>query len=185
VSAEELSKMIDWKDRATCVLFGDAAGAVIVKKSECNNSFITKIDGGWKNLNIPATTGNCPFRGSSSDNVFLSMNGREIFKFAVSSIVEDIGCILEKNSLSADDISYFVLHQANLRILNFSKQKLNQPDEKFPYNVDKRGNTSSASIPVLLDEMNRSGKLKKGDKIVLSAFGAGLSRGACLVEWCI
>ena len=111
------------------------------------------------------------------------MSGQEIFKFAVSSITTDIRAILKKNSFTVDDISHFILHQANLRIISFAQQRLKLSDEKVPHNVEEYGNTSSASIPLLLDDLNKNGKLEKGAKIVFSAFGAGLSRGVCVIEW--
>ncbi|MBP3360970.1 MAG: ketoacyl-ACP synthase III [Clostridia bacterium] len=183
VCAESLSKLVDWTDRSTCVLFGDGAGAVVLKKSDNKAEIITKIEGGYENLYIPGRMGNSPYAVKKDGSEYLAMNGREIFKFAVSSIVEDIGTVLENNSLSCEDVSYFLLHQANLRIINFSRQRLGQPEEKFPHNVENYGNTSSASIPILLDDLNKQGMLKKDDLIVFSAFGAGLARGTCLIKW--
>lgn len=183
VCAEALSKLVDWNDRSTCVLFGDGAGAAVLKKSDNKSDIITKIEGGYENLFIPGQRGNSPYALRKDGPEYLAMNGQEIFKFAVSSIVEDISTVLEKNKYSCEDVSYFLLHQANLRIINFSRQRLGQPEEKFPHNVENYGNTSSASIPILLDDLNKQGKLKKDDLIVLSAFGAGLARGTCLIKW--
>ena len=182
VCAEHLTKMADWTDRGTCVLFGDGAGAVVVEKSDTMTDFVLDIDGNSEPLNILGYGSNCPY-SEKADRGYLKMSGQEIFKFAVSSITTDIKNILKKNSLTVDDISHFVLHQANMRIISFAQQRLKLSDEKVPHNVEEYGNTSSASIPLVLDDLNKNGKLEKGAKIVLSAFGAGLSRGACVIEW--
>ncbi len=183
VCAEALSRHIDWNDRSTCVLFGDGAGAVVVEKSDSKVDFITKVNGSYEELYIPGEEGNNPYKSKCCDVRYLKMNGREIFKFAVSSIVSDAKELLDKNGMTTDDISFYILHQANLRIINSARQRLKQDEEKFPHNVETHGNTSSASIPMLLDDLNKSGKLKNGMTLMLSAFGAGLSRGACIIKW--
>jgi 3-oxoacyl-[acyl-carrier-protein] synthase-3 len=111
------------------------------------------------------------------------MNGKEVFKSAVSSSLRDMKYVLDKAGITKDDVTYYVLHQANLRIIDFIRSHFNASEEKFPTNVNKYGNTSSVSIPLLLDELNRSGKLRKGDVLVLSAFGAGFTSAACVLEW--
>lgn len=183
VSAESMSRLIDWRDRKTCVLFGDGAGAVVLEKGEGISEIELTVDGAEENLNIPGTFGNFPFEDRPRVESALYMNGKEIYKFAVSSIVRDIEGILYREGMTPDDIAFFLLHQANIRILESAREKLGQSPEKFPYNMDLCGNTSSASIPMLLDKIHREGRLKKGDKIVLSTFGAGLSSGACIIEW--
>ena len=183
ICAEQISKIVDWNDRSTCVLFGDGAGAAVVRKSDTLTDFSLKTDGNSAPLYINGKSGNCPYRTNTPEDEFLKMNGQEIFKFAVSSITSDIRGILKKNDLPDDDISYYVLHQANLRIINFARVRLKLDDEKVPHNVEHYGNTSSASVAIMLDELNKEDKLKKGDKVVLCAFGAGLARAACVFEW--
>ena len=114
----------------------------------------------------------------------MQMDGQAVFKFAVKSVPEVIGEALRLNKLRASDISYYILHQANQRIVEAVAKRLGEPIEKFPMNLSEYGNTSSASIPILLDEMNREGRLKAGQKIVLAGFGAGLTWGAAIVPWC-
>lgn len=111
------------------------------------------------------------------------MDGQEVFKFAVKRVPECIHQVIQESDLSLDDIKYFVLHQANYRIIESVSKRLKQPMDKFPMNMEHYGNTSAASVPILLDEMNRTGKLKTGDRIVLSGFGGGLTWGATLLEW--
>ena len=111
------------------------------------------------------------------------MNGQEVFKFAVKKVPECVNQVLEQSELTLDDVKYFVLHQANYRIVEAVAKRLKQPMEKFPMNMDHFGNTSAASVPLLLDELNQSGKLNRGDKIMMAGFGAGLTWGAALLEW--
>lgn len=182
VSAEAMSRMCDWNDRSTCVLFGDAAAAAVLQKdgSPTGSSFL--VEGNGDLLKVDRSAGNCPYGGGGT-NTYISMNGQEIYIFAVSSIVNRIGEVLKEHRLSPDDIAVYFLHQANMRILQSARQKLRQPPEKFPHNIEWYGNTSSASIPLLLDEENRSGRLKARDKIILCAFGAGLASCAYLLTW--
>ncbi len=183
VCCEILSRFVNWQDRSTCVLFGDGAGAVVVSEGESLIDIKFTISGNAEHLGIHPVAGNSPFSESDQSRKWLYMNGQEIYKFAVESITRDIKEALERNSLSPDDIAYFILHQANLRIINSAKQKLNQPDEKFPHNLERYGNTSSATIPILLDEVNRKGLIKNGDKVVLDAFGSGLTTAVCILNW--
>lgn len=183
VAAEALSRYSDWTDRATCCLFGDASGAAVLSASDDHKvDFDLRVSGNSDVLNIERHGDNCPFHEEAPAGV-LHMKGQEVFKFAVSSIVERIHAILERNGLGEDDVEKYFLHQANLRIINSAVSKVGVSPEKFPHNIEKYGNTSSATIPVLLDEANRAGALKRGDKIVLCAFGAGLASIACLIEW--
>lgn len=181
VSAEAMSRMVDWTDRATCVLFGDAAGAAVLEAGDALvASHFTSLPN-REVLEIHANSGN--FGGGESGQHFLYMQGQEVYKFAVTSIVRDITTILQESGLSADDIGHFVLHQANRRIIEAARVKLGQSEEKFPCNLNHYGNTSSATIPMLLDELNKSGALRQGELLVLSAFGAGLASGVCVVKW--
>lgn len=172
IGAECLSNLIDWKDRGTCILFGDGAGAVALRASE-ETAFlpITHSDGGkGKAL-------------TCGQNDFIRMDGQEVFKFAVKQVPKCIDELLEKNHLQKEEIDYYILHQANKRIVEAVAKRLKVEIEKFPMNLHEYGNTSSASIPILLDEMNRKGFFQKGMKLVISGFGAGLSWGASLLEW--
>lgn len=183
VSAEAMTRMVDWQDRSTCVLFGDGAGAVVLEAGgELFHALLTS-DGNVEPLNIRPDSGNSPFATEKLPPRSLYMDGSEIYKFAVSHSAADIAGVVEAVGLHADDIDHFLLHQANRRIVDAVRARLHQPQEKFPCNVHCRGNTSSASIPILLDEENRAGRLHGGDKLVMSAFGAGLTTGACILEW--
>lgn len=187
IGAETLSKALDWKDRSTCVLFGDGAGAAVLSLDEdegiidviCNSKGAK-----WENLTIGARDINNPYVDEvSSINHYLQMNGGEIFKFATVTIVKLIKEILKKNNLILDDIDYIVPHQANERIIQFAAKKLDISMDKFYINIHEYGNTSAASIPIAISEMEEKSLLKKGDKIIAVGFGAGLTSGACLIEW--
>ena len=183
VSAEGLTRLVNWEDRSTCCLFGDAAGAVVLSAREGGLiDFDLKVNGNPDILNITRSADNCRYN-SYGGSVALHMNGQEVYKFAVSSIAERIEEICVRNGLGYDDISKFFLHQANMRIIASAVRHTGVPDDKIPHNIERTGNTSSATIPVLLDEVNRAGGLHRGDKIILCAFGAGLASAACLTEW--
>lgn len=183
VSAEAMSRLCDWSDRATCVLFGDGAGAVVLDGEEGLLAIRLAVREDKDTLFIQPSPSPTPFAAASPVARGVHMAGQEVFRFAVSHATEDIVRIVEEAGLSPEDIQWFLLHQANRRILDAVRQRLGQPEEKFPSNIHRVGNTSSASIPILLDELNRGGKLRKNDLMVMSAFGAGLSTGACLLRW--
>ena len=185
IGSETLSKMVDWKDRSTCILFADGAGAAIVTKQDHGiiNS-ITHSDGS-KGMSLKCkerSTRNF-LNKKSEDKHYIQMIGPDIFKFAVRKVPACIELLLERAGVTKEEVTYFVLHQANARIVASVAKKMEVPIEKFPMNIEHCGNTSSASIPILLDEMNRDGMLKRGDKIVLCGFGGGLTWGAQLIEW--
>lgn len=189
IGAENLSKLIDWEDRGTCVLFGDGAGAVVLEAdSETGMSFVQGSDGSRADaLTIRGRELNNLLTGENKNSLrheddYIKMDGQEVFKFAVKKVPECINQVLEKAEASASDIKYFCLHQANLRIIKSVAKRLGQPEDKFPVNLTEYGNTSGASIPILLDELFESGKLLKGDKIVIAGFGAGLTWGSALIE---
>jgi 3-oxoacyl-[acyl-carrier-protein] synthase-3 len=183
VSAEALSRVVNWEDRATCCLFGDAAGAVVLgAKEDAKIDFDICVNGNSETLKVSRAADNCRFN-SYDGKQYLSMNGQEVYKFAVSSIVKRIDAVCSKNELQYDDISKIFLHQANMRIISSAIHHCKAPEEKFPHNIENTGNTSSATIPVLLDEVNRRGELKRGDKLIFCAFGAGLASAACLLEY--
>ena len=183
IAAEEPTRMVDWADRATCVLFGDGAGAVVVTAGEgliaSRLTTVSKTDCLYYLRNLEPT----PYIDKDDDFGPMYMNGRDVFKTAVLSSARDITVLLKKAGLKPSDVKYYVLHQANMRIVEAIANYLKLDMEHFPHNVDRCGNTSSASIPLLLDEMAREGKLQKGDKILMSAFGAGFTTGAALFEW--
>ena len=183
VCAEGMSRLVDWTDRSTCVLFGDGAGAVVVDGGEGLFHAHLTSDGNAVPLNLYPNPGNSPFAINPKPMTSLYMDGPEIYRFAVSHSTADLRTVVEEAGLALDEIDHYLLHQANKRILDAVRARLKQPEEKFPSNVYKRGNCSSASIPILLDEINRAGELHKGDKLALSAFGAGLTTGACLLSW--
>jgi 3-oxoacyl-[acyl-carrier-protein] synthase-3 len=181
--AEEVSRIVNWNERDTCILFGDGTAAVVVTAGQSFKSYNLTTQSKVKPLYYQRKLEYNPFLKNADGDAPLVMNGKDIFKMAVSSSVSDINIVLEKAAMKKDEVDYFILHQANLRIIEFVRDSLKQPTEKFPHNIEKYGNTSSASIPILLDEMYRDGRLKLGDKIVLSAFGAGFITGAAVLEW--
>lgn len=184
--SEVLSKLVDWKDRGTCILFGDGAGAVYVEKCEEGGirSFVQHSDGsrGRVLTGVVRPLVNPYICRSPQDN-YLKMDGREIFSFAVRQVPRTVEEALEKTGLSVGEVDLFLLHQANRRIIEGISRRLEADEDRFPMNLQEVGNTSSASIPLLLDELNRRGRLRRGMKLVLAGFGAGLTWGACVLEW--
>lgn len=180
---ETMSRFVDWRDRATCVLFGDGGGAVVLGTGDDYLGSTLSAKGDEQLLNIPLPSGNCPFRKQSSNSSFLYMNGKEVYKFAVNALCADIETALARAGICKDDLTYVLPHQANIRIIDAAREKLGMPAEKFITAIDRYGNTSSGSIPILLDETNRDGKLKNGDLLALCAFGSGLTSGCCILRW--
>lgn len=170
IGAEQLSSLLDWQDRGTCILFGDGAGACVIERS---NQLYIDYQGSEGNNEV--------LYGFKKD--YLRMEGKEVFKFATRVLPLCIEKVLDKACLSLDDIDYFVVHQANKRIIRHVYKKLKVAPEKFYLNVEEYGNTSAASIPLVLGEMNEKGLLKRGMKIICVGFGAGLTYGANLIEW--
>lgn len=186
VGSEVLSKIIDWTDRGTCVLFGDGAGAVLVERSEQPGilGFVQHSDGTkGEVLKCENRQLKNPYVSMPFNNPFVKMDGREVFAFAVRQVPASIREVLEQLQLAPDDVDLYVLHQANRRILEGIAKRLSVDMGKFPMNLDRVGNMSSAAIPVLLDELNREGQLREGMTLVLSGFGAGLTYGACVLKW--
>ena len=197
VGSEVLSKLVDWSDRSTCVLFGDGAGAAYIqaaddKDAQCENgrrSGIESIVQGSDGARGAALS--CGERGvfnpfvedSEQPSKYIHMDGQEVYKFATRQVPACISEALDKAGIGASDVDKFVLHQANVRIIESVAKRLKADISKFPMNLDRVGNMSSATIPVLLDELNRSGQLKRGDRLVLSGFGAGLTYGASVIVW--
>ena len=185
IGAETMSKMIDWSDRSTCVLFGDGAGAAVVSAEETGVlELVQKSNGAGKGvLSCKARETRNLLNHESETKEYLYMEGQPVFKFAVKTVPECVEEVLKKAEVKKEEIRYYILHQANSRIIQSVAKRLKEPEEKFPMNLSLYGNTSAASIPILLDEMNRNGMLNRGDKLVLSGFGAGLTWGAVLLEW--
>ena len=185
IGAERISKILDWTDRSTAVIFGDGAGAAVLEAAD--DGYIASTlytQGGDDVIKIPNTHGTSPyFKTANEDVPYVYMNGQETFKFAVNVICRDIKLVLQKANLKIEDIKYFVPHQANIRILRFAEKKLGIAPGKVFTNLEKYGNTSAASVPLALDELNRTGNLKKDDLVLLSAFGGGLSSAACILRW--
>lgn len=183
VCAEEPTRMTDWNDRRTCVLFGDGAGAVVLTPGDniksVKLSAASSTDKLWQYRTLQPT----PYITKEENDIPLQMKGQEVFKFAVTAASKDITRALKASGMTADDVNHYLLHQANIRIIQAIQHYLEQPMEKFPTNVENHGNSSSACCPILLDECNRKGLFKKGDKIAMSAFGAGFVSGAVVMEW--
>ncbi len=187
IGAENLSKSIDWEDRSTCVLFGDGAGAALLSKSDnlgLVSSFCKSEGDKYKCITIEGNDVDSPFVESKTIKYSkLKMDGSEVFKFATSVIVSSINKILEENNLDINEIDYIIPHQANVRIIQYAAKKLKVTMDKFYMNMEEYGNTSGASIPIALSDMNEKGLLKKDSKIILVGFGAGLTYGATLINW--
>ena len=191
IGSESLSNLTNWKDRGTCILFGDGAGAAVVKAGEDRYYLPVTHSEGSKG---DALTCKSRYQGNGltseinleemvDDEHFMQMDGQAVFKFAVKKVPEVIREVLEANEIEQEDVDYYILHQANQRIVEAVAKRLKEPIEKFPMNLREYGNTSSASIPILLDELNRKGILKSGQKIVMAGFGAGLTWGASILDW--
>lgn len=185
IGAETLSKMMDWSDRSTCVLFGDGAGAAVVKAADTGIRSVTQhSDGASGDVLVCANRkSNNPYVSNEIKLDYTKMEGQEVFKFAVKMVPKCVQEVVEKAGLTINDVDYFLLHQANKRIIESVSKRLKVSMDKFPMNIEQYGNTSAASIPILLDELNSKNTFQKGDIIVLSGFGAGLTWGATLLEW--
>lgn len=189
VAAETLSKIVNWQDRNTCILFGDGAGAVVLQPVEEGYGFLSfdlGADGnGGDLLKVPAGGSRKPTTMQTVQNQdhYLTMNGNEVFKFAVKIMGDTAVKSLQQAGLSTKDVDYFVPHQANTRIIDAAVKRLGLSSEKFYVNLDKYGNMSSASVPVALDEAVKNGHIRKGDTVVLVGFGAGLTWGSCVLKW--
>lgn len=185
IGAETLSKLMDWSDRSTCVLFGDGAGAAVVTAAE--EGLFAGIQGsdGSKGtvLSCGGRTVKHPFASREAENPYVSMNGQEVYKFAVRTVPGCISQVLEQADIQPQEVSLFLLHQANQRIIEAVAKRLKQPMEKFPVCLEECGNISAASIPILLDRVNKDNRLNRGDTIVLAGFGAGLTWGAIVLTW--
>jgi 3-oxoacyl-[acyl-carrier-protein] synthase-3 len=191
VGADKMSSILDYQDRNTCILFGDGAGVVLLEPVDEEYGIIDSIqhiDGrGGEHLHMKAGGSLNPPSQETVDNKwhYVYQDGKTVFKSAVIGMAEVSAEIVERNGLTADDIAYLVPHQANLRIIDAARERMGLPPEKVMVNIDRYGNTTAATIPICLSEWYSSGKLKKGDYVVLASFGAGYTWGATLVRWCI
>lgn len=183
VCGEAMSMLCDWTDRATCVLFGDGAGAMVVGEGDGFIGAKLTTEGNSEVLNIYPQPSNSPYATDVHPYSALYMAGQEVYKFAVSRASRYLKEVLDEHGFAPDDVDHYVLHQANRRIVEAVRARLHQPEEKFPCCIDRYGNISSACVPLLLDELNRSGQLKPGELIALNAFGAGLVTGTALLRW--
>ncbi|RUM42726.1 MAG: 3-oxoacyl-ACP synthase [Desulfurobacterium sp.] len=179
IGAERFSKIINWEDRTTCILFGDGAGAVLLKREEEEGilGFDLGADGSYGDLLY------VPSVGSNEEYPFyVRMKGNEVFKVAVRTMVESARRVLDKSGILAEEIKLLIPHQANVRIIKAVAERLGINEEKIFINLDRYGNTSAASIPIALDEAVKEGRLKKGDLVLLVAFGGGFTWGSCILR---
>jgi len=189
VAAETLSKIIDWEDRNTCVIFADGAGAAVLQPSNDNSRIISiylGADGGGADLvGVPAGGSRMPasFETVRNKQHYMKMKGNELFKRAVRIMVEAVNISLEKGDLDYEDVDFFIPHQANIRIIQAVTKRINLNMDKVYVNLNKCGNMSAASIAVALDQAVKEGKVKRGDKVVLTSFGGGLTWGSIVLEW--
>ena len=190
IGSEVLTKVTNWDDRATCVLFGDGAGAAILEKTAGKNSGLLKTlmhaDGsGHESLIMRRGGTRNPFKKGEVIDVpiCVEMNGQEVYNFAVKAITDTLDALMKARDIKVDDIARIVPHQANARIVQAAARRLHIPLEKFYLNIEEYANTSSASIPIALDELNRNGQLKKGYLILTVGFGGGLTYGGNIIIW--
>lgn len=181
IGAESMSRIVNWQDRSTCILFGDGAGAAMISASIEGESDIidTSISADGNLSDILYTTGGL----SEDEKSFIVMNGKEVFKNAVEKMSNSCLELLKKNGLTVEDIDFFVPHQANVRIIEAVGKRMDMPAEKVIITVDKHANTSAASIPLALSELADSGRLKRSHKILVTALGAGLTWGSAIIRW--
>ncbi len=196
IGAETFSRILDWEDRSTCVLFGDGAGAVVIRAGKEDGEAEANVGESGHNRGRGILSTHLHSDGSTNDLLYVDggpsstqtvghvrMNGREVFRHAVNNFTSIVEEALEANGLSPDDIDWVVPHQANKRILDGTRRKLGLPAEKIIITVDRHANTSAASIPLALDEAIRDGRIKQGDLLLMLAMGGGLTWGAGLVRW--
>ena len=195
IGAETLSKVVDWSDRSTCVLFGDGAGAAVLEKTAapCEGAGRRGLvrtslmaDGsGAESLLFRRGGSRHPFKPGETveKGICVEMNGQEVYNFAVRAVTDTIGALLKDEGLAADDLAWIIPHQANARIIQAAVRRLKIPAEKFFMNIEEYANTSAASIPIALDELNRGGKIAKGDMVMTVGFGGGLTYGGNIIIW--
>ena len=183
IAAEGLSRIADWTDRSTCVLFGDGAGAVVLEDNDNLLYLHVTSTGNAPPLYMHFQSGNYPGKKAEKPDHFLRMDGSTVFKFAVTSIAKEVKRALKTAGISPDQIDHVLLHQANMRIIDSAKKKLGIAEEKYLANIEDVGNMSAASIPVLLDKYNKKEHFSRGDILLLAGFGAGLTTGTAIIKW--
>lgn len=185
LGAEVLSKIVDWEDRSSCVLFGDGAGAAVIQRKKGGKfAFEQGCDGiRGRVLSCKARPVNNLLVHRQEKPDYVHMEGQKVYKFAVSTVPGSIQRVLQKAGVHPEEVTWFILHQANIRILQSVAKRLSVSEDRFPLILNRFGNVSAASIPILLDDMNQKGMLKRGDKIVMSGFGGGLTWGTAFMEW--
>ena len=185
IGAEILSRLMDWNDRSTCVLFGDGAGAAVVTADKKGLLGFVQGSDGAKGMVLACKNrlNNNPLIKHSVEPDHVFMDGQEVYKFAVSTVPASIQAVLEEAGLEVSDIKYFLLHQANIRIIQSVAKRLKADINRFPTTLEHCGNISAASVPILLDEVNKKGMLQRGDKLAMAGFGAGLTWSAAVIEW--
>ncbi len=187
IGAEIYSRVLDWTDRNTCVLFGDGAGAALLSNGSADRGILDSVLGsdGSKSdvLKIPGGSRVPHYPYDGSEDMFLTMKGRPVYNFAIRVITEVVSLLLERNRLTFDDLAFIVPHQANIRIIQSAARRLKIPVEKFFTNIEEVANTSAASIPLALHDMLQDGKLERGDLIITVGFGGGLTYGGNLIRW--
>lgn len=187
IGAEVLSKVVDWQDRTTCVLFGDGAGAVVLGPVEQGQGIVAAklaAEGAGRDcLTLPCVKDAGPFSAVQEQKPHIFMHGREVYKFAVKVMVEGAEAVLKQAGITKEEVSLLIPHQANIRIIEHAAKKLEMPLEKVMANVEQYGNTSAASIPIALAEAYQQGRIKAGQYVVLVGFGGGLTWGAALIRW--
>lgn len=185
VGAETLSRMIDWTDRGTCVLFGDGAGAVVLKADTEPGVMSTHLhaDGGYEHLLYNPVGVSRGFTDAPNHGVKVHMTGNEVFKVAVKTLDATVDETLDANNLSRSDLDWLIPHQANLRIISATAKRLKMSMDQVVVTIDRHGNTSAASVPLALDEAVRSGRVKRGELLLLEAFGGGFTWGSALIRY--
>ena len=195
IGADILTKVTNWNDRSTCVLFGDGAGAVVMEKTDAPSEgtgrrglvqSMLRADGsGSESLLIRRGGTRNPFKAGEvlENGIYLEMNGQEVYNFAVKALTDTASALMQAEGITADDLALIIPHQANARIVQAARKRLKIPEEKFFLNIEEYANTSAASIPIALDEVNRDGKLNRGDMIMTIGFGGGLTYGGNIIIW--
>ncbi len=189
IGAEKLSNIVDWTDRNTCVLFGDGAGAAILQHREGSEGIVATYmgsDGEFSEiLSIPGGGSKCPITPENVDAKLntIRMAGKEVYKQAVNAMLSAGNTVLERSGLKAEDLACIIPHQANMRIIEAIADRMKVPMERFMINLDRYGNTSAAAVAMALDEANRSGRMQKGDYVLLIVFGGGLTWASSVIQW--
>lgn len=184
IGAESMSRILNWHDRSTCVLFGDGAGAAVLEPGDNYLASSFETQGGDTVIAVPTNKGISPWYNREEQLPLVHMNGQETYKFAVSNFPKRVNEALAKAGLQESDLDWVIPHQANERIIKGAARRMKGiPEDHFCVNIQKYGNTSAASIPLALDEWNRAGQFKRGDLLCMVAFGGGLSSAACILRW--